>query len=103
VELIRGPLPPAGFMRPFGHLCGAPFGLLLRRRVEYILCRMSLVIFGHGAGKDGQNTLMFGGVEDFADDGVELSFTYFGKSTQVKRRACFSKAQISGYALELPA
>lgn len=62
---------------------------------------MSIVIFGMGAGKDGNNTLLFSGVENLKEDAHEVSFTYFGESTQVTRRATFSRNRISGYAVQI--
>lgn len=48
---------------------------------------------------DGQ-TMKFEKVTDLENTDSELSFNYFGISTQVKRSAVFNQINIVGFALE---
>jgi hypothetical protein len=47
------------------------------------------------------STLYFTGVRDFGESAKEISFTYFGRETKVRRGACFGKRNMLGFALEI--
>lgn len=61
---------------------------------------MSVVIYF----KNGE-TALFNDVKDFdiadANDATYVAFTYFGASTQVRRKAMFSLNNIAGFAEEI--
>lgn len=61
---------------------------------------MSVVIYFKNGG-----TSLFKQVEDFdisdANDATYVGFTYFGESTQVRRKAMFSLNNIAGFAKEI--
>ena len=50
--------------------------------------------------RDG-NTAYFTQVTEFLESKGEVSFSYFGKETQVHRNAIFNREVIAGYALEV--
>ncbi|HHS2784274.1 TPA: hypothetical protein ACTEJG_001470 [Streptococcus agalactiae] len=54
---------------------------------------MNVVIYS----KNG-NTAYFNDVEDYETDFENIAFSYFGKSSQERKRACFYKDSIAGIA-----
>ena len=58
----------------------------------------TVIVYGIGAGREGQNTTMFNNVTDYHVTHNTIRFKYISKSTNEQRDAIFYKDNISGVA-----